>query len=59
LKAGTFSAVIVVSQFNELSQLGPQSVAFHMPVEAVSSPSKDYYNRNWVDFQGVFWEESQ
>jgi hypothetical protein len=26
------------AQFNELEQLDPQSVTFHFPVEAISSP---------------------
>ena len=28
------------AQFNELEQLGSQSVTFHFPVEAVSSPNE-------------------
>jgi hypothetical protein len=38
LKAVTFSAIIGFAQFNELEQLDPQSVTFHFPVEAISSP---------------------
>ena len=29
------------AQFNELEQLDPQSVTFHFPVEAISSPGKE------------------